>query len=47
VNDSAAYYVEMSFGYGVGDIIKVLELANKLRARFVECPQQFKAILNE
>ncbi|KAH0560062.1 hypothetical protein GP486_003417 [Trichoglossum hirsutum] len=37
----------MSFGCSVGDIIKVLELANELRARFVDCPQQFRAILNE
>jgi hypothetical protein len=37
----------MSFGFGVGDFIKALELANEIRTRFVDAPDQFKAISNE
>jgi hypothetical protein len=41
------FKVRMSFGVGVGDIIKALELANEIRSRFVDAPEQFKAISNE
>jgi hypothetical protein len=37
----------MSFGFGVSDVIKALELANEIRTRFVDAPEQFKAISNE
>lgn len=37
----------MSFGFSVGDIIKVVELAVKLRTRFVDAPDQFKAMRDE
>ncbi|KAH7418500.1 hypothetical protein BKA64DRAFT_590520, partial [Cadophora sp. MPI-SDFR-AT-0126] len=37
----------MSFGFGVGDLIKVIELANKIRKDFVEAPSQFNAISDE
>jgi hypothetical protein len=37
----------MSFGCSVGDIITVLQLANKIRERFVDAPEQFKAISDE
>ncbi|OBT72674.1 hypothetical protein VF21_08561 [Pseudogymnoascus sp. 05NY08] len=37
----------MSFGYSVGDIIAVAKLANKIRQRFVDSPEQFKAIATE
>ncbi|OBT62104.1 hypothetical protein VE03_09005 [Pseudogymnoascus sp. 23342-1-I1] len=37
----------MSFGYSVGDIIAVADLANKIRQRFVDSPGQFKAIATE
>jgi hypothetical protein len=37
----------MSFGYSIGDIIAVLQLANRARERFLDAPEQFKAISNE
>lgn len=37
----------MSFGFGIGDIIAVSQLANKVRKRFVDSPDQFKAISDE
>jgi len=37
----------MSFGFSVGDFITVLQLANKIRQRFVDAPDQFKAISDE
>ncbi|KAL9118356.1 MAG: hypothetical protein Q9187_005101 [Circinaria calcarea] len=37
----------MSFGVGVGDIIAVSTLANKVRKRFVDSPDQFKRISEE
>jgi hypothetical protein len=37
----------MSFGFGVGDFIAILQLANTIRERFVSAPEQFKAISNE
>ncbi|KFY31800.1 hypothetical protein V493_00783, partial [Pseudogymnoascus sp. VKM F-4281 (FW-2241)] len=37
----------MSFGFGVGDFIAAIELANKFRKEFVGAPSQFKAISDE
>lgn len=37
----------MSFGFGIGDFITVLGLANKIRKEFVDAPSQFKNILDE
>ncbi|KFY37326.1 hypothetical protein V494_04800 [Pseudogymnoascus sp. VKM F-4513 (FW-928)] len=37
----------MSFGFGVGDIIAVAKLSNVIRQRFVDSPDQFKAIAAE
>ena len=37
----------MSFGVGVGDIIAVAKIANKVRKRFVDSPDQFKAVADE
>ena len=37
----------MSFGFGVGDIIAVAHVANKVRKRFVDSPEQFKAVTDE
>ncbi|KFY46625.1 hypothetical protein V494_00395, partial [Pseudogymnoascus sp. VKM F-4513 (FW-928)] len=37
----------MSFGFGVGDFIAAIELANKIRKEFVGAPGQFKAISDE
>ncbi|OJJ29656.1 hypothetical protein ASPWEDRAFT_143525, partial [Aspergillus wentii DTO 134E9] len=34
----------MSFGYGIGDFLAVLKLANDVRKRFFNAPAQFKAI---
>ncbi|KAH9209728.1 hypothetical protein DL95DRAFT_449184 [Leptodontidium sp. 2 PMI_412] len=39
--------ITMSFGFSVGDFIAVLQLANNIRARFDNAPEQFKAISNE
>jgi hypothetical protein len=37
----------MSFGFSVGDFVTVLQLANKIRERFVDAPEQFEAISDE
>ena len=37
----------MNFGFSVGDIIAIVELANKVRKDFVGAPDQFKAISDE
>ncbi|CAG7985724.1 unnamed protein product [Penicillium nalgiovense] len=37
----------MSFGFGVGDFLAVIKLANETRKAFVEAPVQFKSISNE
>ncbi|THV45381.1 hypothetical protein BGAL_0496g00050 [Botrytis galanthina] len=34
----------MSFGFGIGDILAVIELAKKIRKDFVDAPSQFKDI---
>lgn len=41
------FKLTMTFGFGVGDVIKALELANEIRARFVDAPAQFEAISDE
>jgi hypothetical protein len=46
-NDGVVFMVRMSFGYGVGDFLKALELANEIRTRFVDAPEQFEAISDE
>lgn len=37
----------MSFGFSIGDFLAAIELANRIRARFVDVPDQFKAISDE
>ena len=37
----------MSFGFSLGDFIAVLDLANNIRKRFVDSPNQFRAISDE
>jgi len=37
----------MSFGIGIGDILASLRLVNQIRTRFVDAPEQYKAISNE
>ncbi|CAL5866963.1 uncharacterized protein PFLUO_LOCUS1175 [Penicillium psychrofluorescens] len=37
----------MSFGFGVGDFLAILALANDLRGRFAQAPQEYKAITEE
>jgi len=37
----------MSFGFGVGDFISAIELANKIRKEFIDAPSQFKDISDE
>jgi hypothetical protein len=46
-NDGAAFKSTMSFGFSVGDFITVLQLANQIRQRFVDAPEQFKSISEE
>jgi len=41
------FEVTMSFGFDVGDFITLLQLANKIRERFVNALEQFKAISDE
>ena len=38
---------KMSFGYGVGDILATLKLADELKKRFTQAPSEFKAISGE
>ncbi|CAG8122905.1 unnamed protein product [Penicillium olsonii] len=38
---------EMSFGFGVGDFLAVIQIAQKIRREFAEAPAQFKAISEE
>ncbi|CAI6339346.1 unnamed protein product [Periconia digitata] len=37
----------MSFGWSVGDVVKIVELAREVRKRFVDAPGQYKAIGND
>ena len=37
----------MSFGFSAGDLVTVVQLAGKLRRRFIDSPDQFKAISDE
>ena len=37
----------MSFGFGIGDFVAVLELTNRIRKEFVGAPNQFKSISDE
>jgi hypothetical protein len=37
----------MNFGFSVGDFITVLRFSNQTRQRFVDAPEQFKAISEE
>lgn len=37
----------MSFGFGVGDFLAVLQLANDLGGRFAQAPREYKAIKEE
>jgi hypothetical protein len=37
----------MSFGFGVGDFLAVIQLANKIRKEFVDAPSQFRDIFDE
>jgi hypothetical protein len=37
----------MSFGFSIGDIIAVSQLANKVRRGFVDAPDQYRAISDE
>jgi hypothetical protein len=37
----------MSFGFGVGDFLAVLQLANDLGGRFAQAPTEYKAIKEE
>jgi hypothetical protein len=38
--------ITMSFGFGVGDFIAVIQLVNKIRADFIGAPSQFRSISN-
>ena len=44
---NAIFNVTMSFGFSVGDFVTILKLANNIRERFVDAPEQFKAISDE
>lgn len=37
----------MSFGFGVGDFLAVVKLANDLRKQFRDAPDQYKDVSNE
>jgi hypothetical protein len=43
-NQGTTFNATMSFGFSIGDFITVLQLANQIRTRFVDAPEQFKAI---
>jgi hypothetical protein len=44
---SLCFKVTMSLGFSVGDFIIVFQLASQIRKRFVDAPEQFKAISEE
>jgi hypothetical protein len=46
-NRCAAFAVTMSIGFGVGDIIAVLKLADEIRERFNDAPEGLKTVSNE
>jgi hypothetical protein len=46
-NDGTVFKATMSFGFSVGDFLTAIELANRIRTRFVDAPDQFKAISDE
>lgn len=37
----------MSFGVGVGDLLAIISLANKIRKDFLGAPADFKSITDE
>jgi hypothetical protein len=37
----------MSFGFGIGDFLSVLDLANKVRQSWVDAPGEYASIRNE
>jgi hypothetical protein len=37
----------MSFGFGVGDFLAVLKLANNIAVKLKEAPKQYKTISDE
>ncbi|RMJ22219.1 hypothetical protein PHISP_06910 [Aspergillus sp. HF37] len=37
----------MSFGFSIGDFMRIIELANKIRKDFADSPAQFKALSDE
>jgi hypothetical protein len=37
----------MSFGFSVSDFLTTIKLVNSIRSRFVDAPDQFRAISNE
>jgi hypothetical protein len=37
----------MSFGFSIADFVTIIELANKIRKKFVGAPTQFKSIFDE
>ncbi|KAF4632226.1 hypothetical protein G7Y89_g5909 [Cudoniella acicularis] len=37
----------MSFGFGIGDFLAVIDLATRIQREFANAPEQFKAISNE
>jgi hypothetical protein len=47
INNSRVLDITMSFGFSVGDLIAVLQLANDTRKQFVDAPSQFEAISRE
>jgi hypothetical protein len=47
INNSRVLDITMSFGFSVGDLIAVLQLANDIRKQFIDAPSQFEAISRE
>ncbi|KAL1599552.1 hypothetical protein SLS60_007355 [Paraconiothyrium brasiliense] len=37
----------MSFGFGIGDLVAVVKLADKIRERFVDAPSEYKNVRDE
>ena len=37
----------MSFGYSIGDFIAVTRLVAEARSRFIDAPEQFRAVSDE
>jgi hypothetical protein len=44
LDDGIAVKFNMSFGFGFGDFVTLIQLAQAVREQFIEAPKQYKAL---